>query len=462
MEYILAEDIAELAHDVAFDHHPEISERGPIIEWVRMRKPKGGPTPLFQIKRITGIHAFLATSVPPKNWITEQQAPMRICVTIGHFEWEGMAPEQRKGLIDHILCFPAGTSVTGPKVDAASVRWYSGQLVEIRTASGNLLSGTPNHPILTGRGWVPLGLLEEGDYVLRCDRPERVAAGMDPHKHQVPAMIEDVAGSLLGAPSVVPGLVPQAAHDLDAYISDRQIDVVAPNSRLVANLESPRSQHLGEVHFGGGDVGSVALPSLGDRRQRLLASGGPAHGSVGLLKTPEDGLAIDGGPVTLRIASVPDRDTSRDELFFEDTGAGAELLTERIYRSAPGVSLDEVVAVDHGSWSGHVYNLRTSQGWYVANGIVTHNCHLRYDFEKETWRIEGPQFGEFPAVIERHGFWRPTKDFRRFASALAEQLELWPDPQPELTEGLEADEGEDVVAAAEAEESQQVLQESMT
>jgi hypothetical protein len=26
------------------------------------------------------------------------------------------------------------------------------------------------------------------------------------------------------------------------------------------------------------------------------------------------------------------------------------------------------------NWSGHVFNLETSCGWYVTNGIVTHNC----------------------------------------------------------------------------------------
>ena len=37
-----------------------------------------------------------------------------------------------------------------------------------------------------------------------------------------------------------------------------------------------------------------------------------------------------------------------------------------------------MVQVDRGIFNGHVYNLQTSSGAYVANGIVTHNCSYRY------------------------------------------------------------------------------------
>ena len=46
-------------------------------------------------------------------------------------------------------CFPAGTLVSGPAALGASARWYEGELVEIVTAAGHQLAGTPNHPILT-------------------------------------------------------------------------------------------------------------------------------------------------------------------------------------------------------------------------------------------------------------------------------------------------------------------------
>lgn len=53
--------------------------------------------------------------------------------------------------------------------------------------------------------------------------------------------------------------------------------------------------------------------------------------------------------------------------------------------------------------------------------------HLSYDYEKDQWTIEGPEFGEFSEVLERHGFWRPDKRLQRFAETVSEQLSLLPD-----------------------------------
>jgi hypothetical protein len=39
-----------------------------------------------------------------------------------------------------------------------------------------------------------------------------------------------------------------------------------------------------------------------------------------------------------------------------------------------GIGLDNVIQVESHAFSGHVYNLQTNAGQYIANGIVTHNC----------------------------------------------------------------------------------------
>jgi len=68
---------------------------------------------------------------------------------------------------DAVYCFVGETKVESPSpIERSYVREYSGLLVTIKTALGNELTGTPNHPILTGKGWVALGLLKEGDQVI--------------------------------------------------------------------------------------------------------------------------------------------------------------------------------------------------------------------------------------------------------------------------------------------------------
>lgn len=84
-------------------------------------------------------------------------------------------------------------------------------------------------------------------------------------------------------------------------------------------------------------------------------------------------------------------------------------------------------------------------------GFVDHCLHhLRCDFEKGTWSIEGPEFGEFRTVLERHGFWRPGKAFQKFAATVSEQLSLLPPEESEPDgEWLDAETGE-VLAEAPA------------
>lgn len=63
-------------------------------------------------------------------------------------------------------------------------------------------------------------------------------------------------------------------------------------------------------------------------------------------------------------------------------------------------------------------------------GMVDHILsHLVYDADAETWSIEPPQYGEFPGVLDRHGFWRPDDSFKDFAQAVSEQLSLLPEEE---------------------------------
>lgn len=130
----------------------------------------------------------------------------------------------------HDHCVPAGTLVTGPSVERGFRRRYEGELIIIRLAGGDELAITPNHPVLTDRGWLDANLLCEGD-----DVAHRFGADLDalrvPHEHEVPAPIEDVWGA--------PGMgrlrsVPVAAEDFhgDGVGSQGNVDVVAPDGLL--------------------------------------------------------------------------------------------------------------------------------------------------------------------------------------------------------------------------------------
>jgi len=68
-----------------------------------------------------------------------------------------------------------------------------------------------------------------------------------------------------------------------------------------------------------------------------------------------------------------------------------------------------------------VYNLQTSEGWYLANGIIAHNCHIGWDDEKDKLVINAHDVEGFVREIERYGL--HTGDLRRTEQAMR-QLRL--------------------------------------
>jgi hypothetical protein len=58
----------------------------------------------------------------------------------------------------------------------------------------------------------------------------------------------------------------------------------------------------------------------------------------------------------------------------ESRGGYASRGKDLIERLTGQVALDRVIEKASRQWSGHVYNLTSSEGWMVADGIVTSNC----------------------------------------------------------------------------------------
>lgn len=275
----------------------------------------------------------------------------------------------------HPNCFPAGTVVSASDVAASIARWWEGELVEIITDAGRLFAVTPNHPILTPEGWVAAGLLVQGGYVIGCTDVERVTAPIDPKNYYGPAAIEDVAESFGGASSMPAMTVPVAAEDLHGDGTGSEVCVIRTDGLLRHGRHSAISKPNGEQLLNGRHA---ELPGFsGDGSSDLLIDGvfTPANCRVcgcgirsALVPSATRLLQpISGGDVS-------DGDSTLDERSGEGLAVGAELAGELLDRFTSEISLDPVVAIRRLPFAGHVYNLQTESGWYIANGIIVHNC----------------------------------------------------------------------------------------
>jgi len=328
----------------------------------------------------------------------------------------------------HIQCLTGDTLVTPVgAIAAVTERRYDGDLVIIRTARGEHLACTPNHPILTERGWISAGALHVGAYVLGC----RVRDGMsgvglnDEHR---PSRIHEIAEAARRSPHMFASPMPLTDPDFhgdgrgsevaiiwtDRSLRDREESVLLETfmeSALVARhapgvfdaqrdltAVSERLERSAHRSMRGGRLRAA----LSRGHPRPLQAFGFGLGSTGETEAAEDArddrprngigqrqrqlrLAPSVSSGDLSLWNVPpwlgtgrfnesNGDAALTETRQDDRQGNMEILRDACRRLAGEISPDRVIHVECHSYSGHIYNLQTEYGIYIANGIVTHNC----------------------------------------------------------------------------------------
>ena len=276
------------------------------------------------------------------------------------------------------LCLTGDSVPQGFPIRVAR-RFYSGSMVAIRTSGWfsdprmfhSDLTVTPNHSILTERGWVSAQLIEPGDRVIGCSGFDVEASMVQPNVQGAPPTISEFfdAAADISAPVRMMGTV----VNLDGEWEDSEVDVVTIDSELRNRIHPSLDEEvakdlfaLSDVRLGecfargpstGGFVGdsnsaSCVVPSA-SRGERIVSikdpPGRPSRGLVALLDPDKTEDPADGA------CGTPER------------GANTATRFTRL------VSPLDVVSVEIIPWSGHVYDLETETGWFVANGMIVHN-----------------------------------------------------------------------------------------
>lgn len=278
----------------------------------------------------------------------------------------------------HPNCFPGGVLVTSPSgVRAADARWYEGEVVVINTASGQELTVTPNHPILTPEGWVNAGAIEVGGRVLRyLPWVERVD-GMSPGDEDVPTPIGDVFETLRQSGEVSTMTVPAAAEQFHGDGFDADVEIVLSHGLLRDWREAGTAQVVGDGEFVAGRMRSGSLLA---ERPTLKIVGGSGHSANCVVSGGSECGSFIGGhpgnPTRHSLSASYLRSGPLESVVdggLTDSKGGRDLALSL----AGTVSADDVVDVKLDTFRGHVYNLESESGWYVASSIVVHNCRHR-------------------------------------------------------------------------------------
>lgn len=282
----------------------------------------------------------------------------------------------------HLHCFLADTTVTATGVSNIFKRRFKGEVIIISVAGVEDIAVTPNHPILTQRGWISAKQLQLTDSLVQCFDPAGFAIALNPYNNYVETSIQKVANTFRMYGGVVSSSVPTAAPDFHGDMSiDNEVDIISTTGFFANDFTMPLREYGQYSAFVSTNrsVSSAAcetFPVFSSPTQVLEATFGTASSSVSgcgnLLSELRGPLFIDqfdsfayGSLLETEKRESLRYQPSRESGAFSnvcDRLSGLVRLTNPLKLNSRNI--DTV----------HVYNLQTDCGFYLANSIVVHNC----------------------------------------------------------------------------------------
>lgn len=389
---------------------------------------------LWQISRIGStcpVCAPLEGRVYSKSGTDPNYPPLALA--FGKIDVNGPDDLTNTYLNIHPNCLVPGGSVLCEGLMSASRRHYTGDVILLVTASGNKITVTPNHPILTTKGFVAAGSLKEGDEIVEATDEYRAFLRKAPNSIDVPTGIEEIFHSTIktsnGTAFSVKGSPVQFHSD---GIANRKVDIVFPaglgvSERNIVRGEPFTKHYFPPAHFRGlsfftnstaakvivsafrtfysfmrsfGFISSIKAITINSKKLSNLRQGattsisdlGISHSLIVKLKKMVELLSVGFKKSRRNIIKFFSSLTLRkynSKLFFgifkssdrnievpRNLGAGDAFTVKSLKElfSNNCLVISNLTHKETSFYDGYVYNLETKPHYYIYNNIVTHNC----------------------------------------------------------------------------------------
>jgi len=391
-------------------------------------------------------------------------------------------------------CLPGNIPITSAVIRTAHRRWFEGTLIEIITASGRKFSATANHPMLTRRGWVGAGQLNELDDLVCYNRQEDLGSAGNHDVADPPPSISELFSACSDVGSVE--RIRATLDDFHGDGTDGYVDVARPARDLRVGRFSPLLEPVGQDVFteaalatprfcghcghllmitqrcgfcdassvdprvpenaGDGVVARakffserVAAFPRGVAPNNLVGGEIPSHvgrlpatsveeqpcltGTSGDPRAPHPIMHVAGcspehsgnvtgcnagavqfhspilqrsiGPESENLAGLLEVsvDSSLNKDAVDVHGRNAMQSGNLAAAQPADIGFDRVASLHVVEFRGHVYNLSTPYGYFIANGLVTGNTIFRNNVQKAynagRWKQHEEVAEEFPYAI---------------------------------------------------------------
>lgn len=267
-------------------------------------------------------------------------------------------------------CFVGETKVASDSDVVRSYKHkYNGKIISVKTAGGVQFSCTPNHPILTPRGWVAAELLNNGDNILVTNGENNVFSRVNPYiKHRFPR-IDAIHkfGKKMGGERAC-GL----SVNFHGDISTADVEVVTHKRLLRNGRDSGGGNCINKFLF---KLSDKTLSCFGSLFKHFLSVCKTSFGFIGCKckSLPFFKCSISHS-CEHGFGTIANRDSVLTEYSINDLPADTIIDGELLDRLSSKVFIDTIVSVDVSVLSTHVYNLQTENGYYFVNSIIPHGA----------------------------------------------------------------------------------------
>lgn len=338
----------------------------------------------------------------------------------------------------HPNCLVPGGFVLAESVISESRRFYCGKVITLKTSAGNEITITPNHPVLTDRGFVPADGLTEGDKIIEASGKYGSFIRETPNNVNIKAVLNEELHAFMQTVSrsacSVEG-TPEQFHG-DGCI-DQKVEIVFTNSfgtgernvicsekikeqgfptgqlRMVKLLcDSPFAKvFIGALHsldrivggfrlvrsIKGISVHSKQLTDLRERTAALLSNlrkrktfvvefekfiklrlmGFTVFFRNLPVRFPVSRAVLDTFVIShTKVADCGGKFLSAEVVLPTNLRKAEPLVYKRLQdiSSKGGLQISRLCHKESSFYRGYVYNFETEHSFYVYNNIVTHNC----------------------------------------------------------------------------------------
>ena len=294
-----------------------------------------------------------------------------------HSEWNdnGEIPDA------HVNCVLGDTIVKADSVKLATRMNYSGDIVELKTLGGKRLAVTPNHILLTDRGWVAAKNIKKTDKVIAYSGSVERAMANDAIDGKNPTIADEFV-ALSKTPGVVAIEVPVTAEDFKGDgIANEKVEVILAESLLRNKRDAASIKLGGKLPFVGGKFTDGTLFGLSSIDQLLVGVLLAANGVVGSTGKALTLLGSEGGhPEISRFTSATAYNARLNEAAANSSTIDIEAFSKSFLAEAGLIEFDDVIDIKiYSVHNAPVYDVETTSTLYTANGIISSNCRCYFD-----------------------------------------------------------------------------------